>query len=700
MADSQSAQPSAPPARETTNSTGRTVKRLLLAVLLVIVGIPAIVIAILLVNANILRGPISHFVSEKLERPFAINGDLRIGLFKHPHVEVNDVVLGNADWGSGPNMIKLEHAVVSIKLLPLLHGRVVLPEVRLTKPDILLERDFDGEANWAFGRPEDTDTSSSSNPPEIQSLWVQGGKIAFIDPDSETDVKLTLDSENGEGNAESAIRFAGVGSLRNEEFRLDGRAGSLLELKEGGSPYKLDVTARAGDTKGSFDGTVVPLKMETVDGEVKLSGKDLSKLYPLVPVPLPWTPAYSIAGHLVRDAQKYTMKDLKGKVGKSDINGHLSIDLSNKKPRIDADIVSKRLDYKDLAGFLGAPPPNKAQATKTPEQRKETVKRVVTGRILATKPYSLEKLRSVDADVKFKGESIITQDIPLDKVNVALKLKDGKLALAPLDFGLAGGHVVSQINLDASKDVIETRADATITNLEVKRLMPAMKEGAGSAGKLGGRIKLATKGNSVAQMAASANGELALIMGEGRLSTLALVLTNLDLANAIKYVIRGNPNAPVYCAVITANAKDGVVTPGIFVIDSSEEKIVGEGNVDMKSEEYNLRLIANSKRVSIAALRGPIAIGGTFRDPSVRPEIGPLALRGGAAIALGALLTPLASLLVLIDPGGAKDSNCSALMTAAKKEVATTPVTPPKQAAPTPEVAGKKAKGDSEKAAQ
>ena len=672
----------------------RPARRALKISLGVIAGLLVVIVAavaLLLVNANLLRGPIARFVSAKLERPFAINGDLRIGLFKHPHVEVNGIVLGNAAWGSQPNMVEVERALVSIKLSPLLHRRVVLPEVRLTKPNVLLERDADGEANWQFGKAEDK-APSESNPPEIQALWIDNGKVALRDPIVETNLAVALNSERGNSDAESIIRFSGEGSLRNEEFRLKGQADSLLELTEAGKPYRVQAQVSAGSTSAAFNGTVVPLKLETIDGDIELRGKDLSQLYPIVPVPLPWTPAYRISGHLVRDAKKVSLRDLKGKVGSSDIHGIFAVDLSSKRPVLSADLTSKRLDYKDLAGFLNAPPP-KGKAT-TAAQRQEVAKREESGRVFATKPYNLKALRSLDADVKFKGESIIARDIPLDKIAVHLKLDDGVLELDPLNFGLAGGNVVSNIVLDASHDVIRTDADATVKNLEVKRLMPKMKEGAGSAGKLGGRVKLATRGNSPAQMAASANGELALIMGQGRLSTIALVLTNLDLANAVKYVVRGNPNAPVYCAVINASVKDGMVAPNIFVIDSSEEKITGEGFVDLKSEEYKLRLVAQSKKMSLIALRGPINISGTFKDPKVMPEVRQLALRAGAAIALGTLLTPPAALLALIDPGGAKDSNCAGLVNEAQQHVAKKQVEPPKKAAPVPETAGG---GDNEK---
>jgi hypothetical protein len=51
-----------------------------------------------------------------ISRAFAINGDLRIRLFNHPHVEMNDVVLGNEPWGSAPAMVRVDRAVIALWL--------------------------------------------------------------------------------------------------------------------------------------------------------------------------------------------------------------------------------------------------------------------------------------------------------------------------------------------------------------------------------------------------------------------------------------------------------------------------------------------------------------------------------------------------------------------------------------------------------
>ncbi|MEO8040662.1 MAG: AsmA family protein [Betaproteobacteria bacterium] len=639
------------------------------------------VVAMLLVDANILRKPIAAYVGHKLDRPFAINGDLRIRLFGHPRIEANDVVLGNFTGGSRPVMGQVARAVVGIRLLPLLRARVVLPFVELSAPDVLLERDADGRANWNFAETKAPSDGPAMHAPVIESLWIKDGKLAFRDPPSDTDVVLQFDSDRPAGDAEGTLRFTGTGSLRSEEFHLSGHAASLLDLTQAGKPYRLEIAASAGATRASFDGTLVPLELESIDGKLELSGKDLSSLYPLIPVVLPWTPAYRVAGHFTRDGAKYSLAALQGKVGSSDVHGKVALDVSSERPMLVADITSTRLDQKDLAGFLGLPPPAKGKP-RTPDQAHAAQELAASGKVLSSQPLRLERLRAMDADVHFKGEHMLAPDIALDSVEARLKLKHGKLTLTPLDFGVAGGHVSSTIELDASHDVIQTRGDATVSNLELKVLLPKLKDDPGSAGKLGGRIKFATKGNSPAQMAASGNGEIALIMSSGKARALALVLTNLDLANAIRYLLRGDPNGPIYCAVTHASMHDGKLVPDILVVDTSVEKITGEGNVDLAQEDYNLRLVAHSKHASLLALRGPIRIGGTFKNPKVHPEVAPLALRVGAAVALGTVLTPFASLLALVDTGGAKGADCSALIGQARQDVADSPVAPPKTAAP------------------
>src|SRR6185312_11352918 len=118
--------------------------------------------------------------------------------------------------------------------------------------------------------------------------------------------------------------------------------------------------------------------------------------------------------------------------------------------------------------------------------------------------------------------------------------------------------------------------------------------------------------------------------------------------------------ANLHCAIAAMHAKNGELVPDLMVVDSAEELIHGAGSIDFRNEKYDLTLKADSKKPSLVALRGPIEITGTFGAPVVRPAVGQVVARIGAAVGLGILAPPLA-LLPLIDLGDAPDADCRAL---------------------------------------
>ena len=621
----------------------------------------AVVVAIALFDWNVLRGQAARYVSEKTGRTFTIHGDLHVKLSRAPLIEMHDVVLGNASWGTQPRMAEVARLAFRIDLGELFNGRVVLPYLELNEPILLLETNAQNIGNWQFSQSG----RNSGTAPTIGELRIEKGRVGYRPSDRQTAINLAVSSEAAKDK--SFIRFSGEGFLRNEPFNLEGDGANLLSLTQGASSYRINVRARAGSTQASFNGTFVPFKLETIDGQLKINGKDLSNLYPMIPVALPWTPPYSIAGRLIRDGDKWYLPKFSGKIGASDLSGDFSVDRSGKRPAVIANMVSRRLNYKDLGGFVGVAPGGET-TRRTPDQARQEAKQAASGRVFSSQPYNLERLRAGDADVRFRGEQVVAGDWPLDNLSSHLKLQQGQLKFVPLDFGIAGGHIVSNLTLDARKDVIRISGDATVRNLELKRILPQLKSDRGSAGKFGGRAKLATAGNSIADMAAAANGELALIMSGGQVSTLALLLSNIDLANAATALLRGDQNAPVHCVVVSATVRDGIVVPNHFIADTSEVNIRGEGRIDFRNERYGLTLVPDSKRMSLLALRGPIAVSGTFKNPEVGPAVGPLAARVGAAVALGAI-NPLLALVPLFDPGDAPDSNCAGLIKSAQQNV-------------------------------
>jgi len=264
-------------------------------------------------------------------------------------------------------------------------------------------------------------------------------------------------------------------------------------------------------------------------------------------------------------------------------------------------------------------------------------------------------------DLQFQGKRVLVRKLALERVTAHVVLERGQVRLNPLHFDLAGGRVSSRLVLDARSELMKSALDISVDGVQVMALLPALASRDGREGRMSGNAALRSSGNSIAQTMASADGTVDLRVSEGHVNALALVLADLDLGKAAELVLFGDKQAQVNCMVASADVKDGTLVTNHLVVDSSEANIVGAGRIDFRDERYDLRVKADAKHASIAKLRGPVVIEGSFRHPKVHPEVAPIAGRAAAAVALGVLVTPLAALLPLIDLGKAKDSGCAAL---------------------------------------
>ena len=59
----------------------------------------------------------------------------------------------------------------------LLRGDVVIPEIRLARPDVRLETGPGGGGNWDFGMED----SGDGEPPRLQRIWIDDGHLQFVD---------------------------------------------------------------------------------------------------------------------------------------------------------------------------------------------------------------------------------------------------------------------------------------------------------------------------------------------------------------------------------------------------------------------------------------------------------------------------------------------------------------------------------------
>jgi len=602
---------------------------------------------------NWLKAPIERRVAAVTGRQFDIAGDLDVSLGSPMIVSVDGIAFGNARWSRDRVMARARRVQIHIDPWPLLRGRLDITSIELDRPELLLERNRQGEANWRLDRRRPSRSSTT-----IRALTVRHGTLRVREPSLRTNLKLAVDTEPREAKDGRAPLVAnGTGRYRNEDFRLHGRLDSPLRLLQRGEDYRLDLTARAGTTRLHAYGTLeAPIDLTRFAVRAEASGQDLADLYHLIGIATPETPPYRVQGLLSHEGDVWRYTEFKGRVGDSDVSGDVSLDVGRKRPFVRASLYSSNLDFDDLGVLVGAPPGTKPGETASPEQRTEAQQRSASPRVLPDKPYNLEKLRSVDAVVQLKADRVNPARLPVDAIETRLRLEDGLLRLDPLDVAIAGGQMTGTIRLDARRNPIATQANLRVRGVELPKLLPRVSpDGFGS---IAGRARLEGRGNSVARMLATADGELGFMMGSGKISNLVLELAGLDVAETLKFLVGKDKTVPVRCAYTDLTVDDGVAKTRSLALDTTDTVIVGSGTIDLSDERLDLELKPRPKDVSPISLRGPLEVRGTFKHPDFQPKPAPLAGRVAAAAALFAIAPP-AALLALFETGPGKDIDCS-----------------------------------------
>lgn len=620
-------------------------------------GIVAALVAIFvpLFDWNWLRGPVERAVSAKTGREFHL-GHLDVDLGRITTVRGERLSLGNASWSKRGAMAELNAAEIDVEFWPLLRGKLRLPEIRLEQPTLLLEAGNDSHpGNWVFDQSD-----GNGSMPRLGRLLVTNGRLQYIDDASRSDVDVAINSLAPPSSDQRAapIGIDGKGRWKGYPFSLKGNTASPLELSQSEHPFRIDLRGSAGATRTHVRGTLTnPFQFRVFDLQMALSGQDMEDLYPLIGVAMPSTPPYKLDGRLRRDGDVWRYEKFTGTAGDSDLSGTAEIDLRNKRPFLRADLASKRLDFDDLAGFVGAPPKTGTNESANAEQKKQAAQLAASARVLPTTPYDLSKLRAMDAQVRWRAQRINAPSWPLDDMDASLTLKDGLLQLDPLNFGVAGGDIRSTIGMDARKAVITTQLKASIRGIRLDRLFPDATLAKQASGAIGGELDLRGRGNSIAAMLGSADGSIGVGMGRGHVGNLIMELAGLDIAESLKYLLTKDRQIPVRCIFGDFGVQDGLMQSRALAFDSTDTIIVGEGNISLKNETLDLLLRPRPKDRSILSLRSPLRIGGTFKDPSFRPDFKALGVRGAIAVALGSIAPP-AALLATFEPGPGKDSDC------------------------------------------
>ena len=628
-----------------------------------IVGL--LIIAVLVFRWDWLIPLVEARASAALGRQVTIQ-HLHVDLGRMTRIEADGVTVANPkDWPGGGNFATIERLGLDVDVAGYIKGRgIILPVIDVQAPKVDAQRLADGRATW------DLDLgggSTGSDGPGVQIGTVRIAKghadvkmAGAIEADFKVDVK-TEDGDDGRG----VIVAEAEGTYAKQPVTAAFEGGALLSLRDGKTPYPIDLRISNGGTAVGIVGTVDnPLSFAGADIKLQLAGPDMSLLFPLTGIAIPKTPPYRIGGQLNYRNGLIKFDEFAGTVGSSDLSGSLQVDTKPKRPVLTADLKSKKVDLDDLGGFIGAEPGDASKGTKRAQ--------VSNGRVLPNEPISMPKLTVADVHLDYAAEHIEGgRKQPLNKMRAKLDIEDGNVHLHPLTFSIGGGSIVSDIALAPKNDkTVGAKAQIDFKRIDIGTLLASTGIAKG-AGTLGGRAVINGTGKSLAEILGHGDGELKLFMGRGgNVSALLVDISGLQFGNALLSALGVPDRAMLQCFALDVGLKNGQATIKTGVLDTNESRVGMQGAANLRGETLGLTLETEGKHFSIGSLPTPIDVNGTFANPGIAPHVGPLALRGGAAVALGIVGTPLAALLPTIDFGTGEDNACAGLLRSAQQKPA------------------------------
>jgi uncharacterized protein involved in outer membrane biogenesis len=589
------------------------IKRLLTGAAIVVVGGVAAMFAILRsVDFNSYKDLVEQQVKAATGRDLVLAGDVKVGLSLIPHLEIDQVSFRNADWGSEPQMLKLEKLEADIAIIPLLSSQIRIRQVRLVGADILLETDKNGQGNWVMGTPS-AGGSSSTPLPEISQVAIENAKIRWkngVTGKTRTFevAKLSLTPSDAVGNL--AVAFDG--NVDTVPISLKGITGTLANFTQGPLPINATGKIAGGDlaVKGEVSD---PAALRGIALEVTLGGKAASDLGALFGTTLPPLGAYQLRTKIGNPDGKLAFDGIAGKVGNSDFTGRIELDPATTPVTVNAAFASSHLD---LADFGVKPDDKKSEAPSD-------------GKVFSAEPWDLTGLQAVNGQFRLNIQRAILGDTTLDNLVGESTLQSGALKVTTLTAGLGEGTLglAANVNSAAKPATIEARLRAN--NVDGAPLLDAMgMGGAVTAGRLNLEAAVQGPGTSLRALMAGWNGGLHLEMGNGAINNDFARLMFADLFQLVTFGGTAD-GARVNCMVTDFAAVDGIAGAKTLVVDTPGVTVVGTGDVNLRDETLHLHFDSNSKQVNLANLAVPINVGGTLAHPSVSPD--PLGAAGNAA---------------------------------------------------------------------
>jgi uncharacterized protein involved in outer membrane biogenesis len=579
------------------------------------------------------------------------------------------LTISNPAWATRPNLFSAKLIDTRIDTFSFLFGdQSKVNWINLQNGDADLEWDKKHKQNtWTFG----PSTGKPLQLPLIQRAQIAGTDVHYRDDRMQFVANVHFEPINAQNSKfANNITFSGGGTMRGHSFTVEGRQTSPNQLLAGGeNQFQLHADAEHShiDVAGTLPGATI---IEGADLSVGARGRNIRELFDLIGVAVPDTRSYRLTSHMMKHGEEYRFTRLTGFYGASDLAGKFTVKIpADPKQRLllTGDLSSRHVDIIDIGPFVGYNPTTLATKGATAAATTQHAKDGIP-RILPDAPLRIDALKTFDAKVTYRVATIKEPFVPISNIMLGLDLDHSLLKLSPLNFDMAGGHLSSDIRIDARTAAVQTDYDIRLSPTPIGKLF--YKSGvtdAGTTGVLTARVKLHGTGDSIRKSLANSAGRIAIILPKGSFWTKYIQLSEFDLGVFFQKLLQHELKKPVdvNCGLIAFTVRDGIAAADPILIDTDKNVMTAKGGFSFKDESLSLAFRADAKKFSLFSGQSPVGIEGHFAQPQIQIITPQLLTRAGAGVALGVIANPIAALIAFVDPGDAKSAACGPVLAGA-----------------------------------
>lgn len=426
------------------------------------------------------------------------------------------------------------------------------------------------------------------------------GALALAEP--RVDMRLTVAADRAARLLELAGQTVPPAVAALGAVRLEGRVeGALTALRLDG--LTLSVQSEGGRAVLVATGSATP----QADLALVLEGQALERLVP----GLPSVPTLRATGRLRGTPQMVSLSDLVVEAAPLRLTGAATLDVRPQRPKLAVTLATDQLTLGERASAPAGQASGASPASPSPTASART-------RLLP--PTPLPPLPTLPLDLALEatiGEVVLSTG-RISQLSLAASLEPNGFALSRLSAQVAEGTVRGSARLGAGRQV---RLELTGQGLSVAALAGLLGQSLPISAPLAVSATVEGAGETVAALAASLSGPIALTVGKGTVprSLLERWGVNPRLAAAVS----ANAGVPLDCVVVRGTAAAGVVTVPTLLVALEPVGLISQGGrVSLVDESLSVPLEGRARQALVEGLIPPFTVRGTLMAPTITTAAG------------------------------------------------------------------------------